>query len=73
MPSRAFLLFGLLILFCVAGATFLFQCPRGHFCFSDGNVKIIPLFPRKWFQCPRGHFCFSDALSEVGITTQIVE
>ena len=62
MPSRAFLLFG------PAAkngkkqrSNSKFQCPRGHFCFSDPSAKVImKVEKQKAFQCPRGHFCFSD-------------
>ena len=38
-----------------------FQCPCGHFCFSDKYLEIHDKdFRVKVFQCPCGHFCFSD-------------
>ena len=41
MPSRAFLLFGLNRRRCYELAGSWFQCPRGHFCFSDCE-KLLP-------------------------------
>ena len=69
MPSRAFLLFG--HFHHAEGGDREdgeFQCPRGHFCFSDKeNISCIRNY-LEGFQCPRGHFCFSDkkALREPG-------
>ena len=40
-----------------------FQCPRGHFCFSDAPVLDTSTVASCGFQCPRGHFCFSDQRS----------
>ena len=37
-----------------------FQCPRGHFCFSDTFQPLRGARASAMFQCPRGHFCFSD-------------
>ena len=37
MPARAFLLFGLAASYSCPAYTTRFQCPRGHFCFSDMN------------------------------------
>ena len=40
---------------------FAFQCPRGHFCFSDLDADPSAYGEGATeFQCPRGHFCFSD-------------
>ena len=46
MPSRAFLLFGH-IFSCLKGqgGRYTFQCPRGHFCFSDPSVVMSTLSP----------------------------
>ena len=42
--------------------TLKFQCPCGHFCFSDnaGQLYLFIFDDGKPFQCPCGHFCFSD-------------
>ena len=61
MPSRAFLLFGLDGAGLVpATQSSQFQCPRGHFCFSDQDYEQSVGQQDVSFQCPRGHFCFSD-------------
>ena len=39
MPSRAFLLFGRMVRRLVWSVEVLFQCPRGHFCFSDRYLR----------------------------------
>ena len=66
MPARAFLLFGLFSFgTTVIVGSAVFQCPRGHFCFSDEIQKYRIVTPAIRFQCPRGHFCFSDETDEV--------
>ena len=60
MPSRAFLLFGHDEQSHLIEWRSEFQCPRGHFCFSDLEKKFLTLWRYEMFQCPRGHFCFSD-------------
>ena len=61
MPARAFLLFGRARQARSPQRAILFQCPRGHFCFSDSSrYTRRPRTGTCAFQCPRGHFCFSD-------------
>ncbi len=50
-----------------------FQCPRGHFCFSDSALAGGEAAHTDRFQCPRGHFCFSDAVTEAKGGTEVEE
>ena len=72
MPARAFLLFGL---YSGGGSRQTkpnrFQCPRGHFCFSDLHPYSRGEQGLQLFQCPRGHFCFSDRFTLIVTASQL--
>ena len=58
MPARAFLLFGLKIPTEAEGCTGAFQCPRGHFCFSDEPVLAARRALCAGFNAREGIFAF---------------
>ena len=59
MPSRAFLLFGLALPTSQPADPLAFQCPRGHFCFSDGEIVAMSwTWWRPGFNALAGIFAF---------------
>ena len=59
MPLRAFLLFGPVPLVVgLAAPTFWFQCPCGHFCFSDSQLNEIENGINVGFNALAGIFAF---------------
>ena len=63
MPSRAFLLFGRLLRDEQGRVVGAFQCPRGHFCFSDFKASAMFKEPNAGFNALAGIFAFRTGCS----------